>query len=122
MHLASSSRRPEAADLAFVRIVASEIEAPNMLVNIVWSRWAVGQSNNATEPQRGPLDALRPRQVHQPQPALAHGAVLEVLGPHVQREDAVAPRGALVQAGARLDADGIVTLTPPCIFCMENYE
>jgi hypothetical protein len=41
------------AGLGFGRIVASEIEAPNMLAILVWSRCAAVQSDNATEPCAG---------------------------------------------------------------------
>jgi hypothetical protein len=36
--------------LGFGRIIASEIEVPNMLANLVCSGWAVVQSDDATEP------------------------------------------------------------------------
>jgi hypothetical protein len=48
------------SDLGSGRIAASEREAPNMFVNLVYNRCAVVQTDNATEPYP---DRLRVRQL-----------------------------------------------------------
>jgi hypothetical protein len=47
---ASMQRRYGRTPVGPTRSAASETEAPNMLVNLVQSGWAVVQSDNATEP------------------------------------------------------------------------
>jgi hypothetical protein len=44
--------------LGFGRIVASEIEVPNILANLVLRGWAVVQSDNVAEPDRHPRGGL----------------------------------------------------------------
>ena len=48
LHLSGPAR-----GVGFDRIVVSNTEAPNMFVNLVQSRLAIVQSDNATEPYRG---------------------------------------------------------------------
>ena len=51
-HLLHAGAREMNRDLGFGRIGASEIEAPNVLANLVYCGCAVGQSDNATKPHR----------------------------------------------------------------------
>jgi hypothetical protein len=79
-------------DLGFGRIVASEIEAPNMLVNLVLCAWAAVQSHSATEPEQN-LDLLdHPRHGHE----LLH-----------ERADAERGRVLLVGRGVGEGLDGL---------------
>jgi hypothetical protein len=48
------------ANLGFSRIVLSDIDVPNMLVDMIYSGWAVAQSDNATEPYADLQDPRRP--------------------------------------------------------------